>query len=124
MKKFIILIMLVFVSSVAFGMSLSDEQFDNLDYIDAKVREAYPQFKGFNGPQNAILIYGVSEKAIEDVIRTIDFDKVNAERYEIEQEYLEVQEEIIDNAITDVESSGTKLKHKDKVKERLLKEVK
>ena len=114
--------MLLGISANCFAMSLSQEQYDNLDYIDSKVRETYPQFKGFNGPQNAMQVIGVSEQAVEDIIRTIDFDKLNAERYEIEQELELVREKIIDNAIKDVETGGKSLKYKDKVKETLMKE--
>ena len=122
MKKLIILVILLGISTNCFGMTLSQEQYDNLDYIDAKVRDKYPQFNGFSGPKNNMKIYGVSEKAVEDIIRTIDFDKLNAERYEIEQETSIVRDKLIDNAISELESSGTTFKHKDKVKQELKKE--
>jgi len=124
MRKYIILIILLGISANCFGMSLTQEQFDNLDYCDEQVRATYPQFKGFNGSKDDMTVYGVSETAVYGIISKIKFDEVNADKYEYEQELELVREKIIDEVIKEVEASGKSLKYKDKVKETLMKERK
>ena len=122
MKKLFILVLILSFTTNCFGMTLSQEQYDNLDYIKDKVVEKYPQFRGFSGPANNMKVYGVSEETVQKVIMDIDFDKVNAEKYNLEQEMDIVREKLIDSAITDIEASGKVLKYKDKIKDTLMKE--
>lgn len=74
MKRIIIcLIGFSFFIQPVFGeITLTKEQYDNIDILDEKIKERWPTFKGFNGSRTKMKVVGISEETVEQEIRKID----------------------------------------------------
>jgi len=105
------------------SISLSDSEYKNIGVIDKALRAKYNQFKGFNGSKQNMEIIGLPAAAVREEINKIDLLKLESDAIDQDKEVLAVRGKMIDMAIADCEKSGA-LKYKDKVKEKLLSEVK
>lgn len=77
----IAILFLSFTSNVsADTISLTQEQFENLDKIDSVLKKKYPKFKGFNGSMDSLEIIGLPNAAVQDEIRKIDFNKIELDK--------------------------------------------
>lgn len=76
MKKFAIIIGIIFITSNAFaGLKLTDEQFENLDLIHDELRKSDSNFLGLNGSKDDMKVSGISEEEAMKRIKKIDFKK-------------------------------------------------
>jgi len=92
MKKYI-LIALMLISTMAYAetVSLSKDQFDNLDIVDKSLREKYAQYKGLNGSADNLEIHGISEKSFMDEVKKLK----SADEIKNDRKIKESEEELI-----------------------------
>ena len=121
MKAFVVIILGLLVALECSGLELTKDQYDNLDYIHGTLKAKYPQFVGFNGSMSKMNVIGISEAAAIDEMKKINFDQVNAEKYEKEQEVAAIKAQMVDDPIKSYEATVKKLKYKDYVKQKLSK---
>lgn len=110
MKKIIVLAMFIglCVSSV-FALQLTQEEFDNIGILDAKIKERYPQFKGFNGPKDDMQTIGVSEATIRKEIDKIDIPTEKQKESLKKNEEELIQNELREIAIQSLKGKGVNL---------------
>ena len=53
-------------------MKVNKEKFDNLDIIGLKIKEVYPQFKGFHGTADNLKVVGIT-----DEMAVVEMGKLN-----------------------------------------------
>lgn len=114
-----LLFVVICTKSQAGELALTQEQFDNIDKIDAALRKKYAKFEGFNGSREKMEAIGLPAAAVRDEISKLNFTQIESEEIELKQEIALVREKIIDMAITEAEKTGA-LKHKKAVKDQLL----
>lgn len=113
MKKLLFLAGVILISSSvqADTISLTKDQYKNLDKIDAALREKYAQFKGFNGTQDNLEVIGLPAAAVADEIGKFDFVQMESEKVETVNEEGLIQKRIRKLAIDSLKADGVKLKH-------------
>ena len=57
----------------AVTISLTQEEFDNLEVLDEALRKKYPQYEGHNGGKENKHFYGLPESKIRQELDKIDF---------------------------------------------------
>jgi len=82
MRKLVLTLNLVlFLTGTCFAdISITQEQFDNLDVIHKAVKEAHPDFIAFRGTKENLKVYGVSEVDVMKVIDKIDLEKLKTDK--------------------------------------------
>ena len=118
MKYLLTLVASILISTVSYAgtISLNDEQFENVDMIDAALRAEYAQYKGLHGSKESITVIGISGGAANTVIDKMNFNKIVSDKAEIKAEKKMIRQKMRDLAIAQIESEGKSLKHKNKVK--------
>ena len=93
MKRFFSLIIVLLASTLCFAetVSLTKDQFQNIDVADKALRAKYAQYKGFNGSAEKLEVYGISaDSFMKEVAKMKSFDEINSEK-----EVLKTEEELI-----------------------------
>lgn len=81
MKRLILFVVVFFLATSAYAeISLSQEQFDNIDVITKEIKAKHVDFLGFTGPRTAIRVYGISEEEAIKELDKIDLDALKAEK--------------------------------------------
>lgn len=58
-------------------ISLSKEQFDNLDVIDIALKQQYPTYTSLNGTKNKITFYGINDGTqLKTFINSLDLNSL------------------------------------------------
>lgn len=85
MKKiaFFALVMLAQASVCHAALTLTDEQFDNIDIIQKELKAKDSNFIGMNGSKEKMEFIGISDKEAKKVIDKIDF---TSKREELESQ--------------------------------------
>lgn len=79
---FFILVMFFSVKAYAANefISLTEEQYQNIDIIHAELKKKDANFGGLNGSKEKLELIGISEKDARKVISKIDFPKKREEK--------------------------------------------
>lgn len=73
MKFILVLIFSILISFQAMAMTMTQEQFDNMDVMLQACRTTFPGFEGFSGTRDNLIVYGTeSEETISAFIQTVD----------------------------------------------------
>jgi len=81
MNKAILIGLLIALSPSAFAeISLTEEQYANMDIIHDELKNKDSKFKGLSGTQGKMEVIGISEKEALKVIAKIDFKKAREDK--------------------------------------------
>ena len=81
MRIFItILSLMVICLNAGAAIQLTQEQFENMDVIHAKLKASDTNFVGLNGSKDAMKVIGVSDTQAMAIINKIDFDKEKTDK--------------------------------------------
>ena len=82
MRKLVLTLNLVlFLTGTCFAdISITQEQFDNLDVIHKAVKEAHPDFIAFRGTKENLKVYGISDEDATKAIGKIDLEKLKNDK--------------------------------------------
>lgn len=121
MKTITILMFCILVTASCYAdtISMTDEQFKNMDSLVSILKSKYPQFQGMSGSKDAMVVKGLSGEVVRDEMAALDYVSISTEQYEVDQELKRVREAMVDAAISTSDKTKT-LKHKDKVRTALL----
>lgn len=76
MKKFILFALALLTAAPVYAsVTLTKDQFDNIDVIDQKMKEKFPQFKGFNGSKDKLEVIGLDDVTVQQEISKMDVQK-------------------------------------------------
>ena len=102
------------VTCTADVISLTQEQYDNIGTLTDKLKEKYPQFKGFNGSKEKMEIIGISGASAQAEVSKVNLDEEKAGIFEYAQELARVKKQIVESAIQELEKSEV-IKNKEKI---------
>ena len=112
--KTIILILTIFVTSgICFAdtVTLTKDQFKNLQPIDKAIKEKYAQYKGFNGPADKLEIYGISgESFMKEVAKMKPADEINSDKETLKNEEVLIAKRARKLAIESLRAEGVTFK--------------
>lgn len=109
MKKLILLSIVFLSSSFCFAeiVSLTKDQFQNLDEVDKVLKEKYIQYKGFNGSAENLEVFGISGASfMKEVEKTKSIDEINNEREVLKSEESLINKRIRKLAIDSLKADG------------------
>ena len=113
MKITALIFIVLLTSTLCFAetVSLTKDQFQNIDVADKVLRAKYAQYKGFNGSSDKLEVYGISaDSFMKEVVKMKSADEINSEK-----EVLKSEEELITKrprklAIDSLKAEGVILK--------------
>ena len=74
--RYLILLAMLFSSVNAYGVSLSQEQFDNMSLIDREMRANFPTYKGMHGAINNMTVIGIGDSEAQGFIDALVVDNL------------------------------------------------
>lgn len=84
MKTAILFVLMMSFASSVFAandfITLTDEQYENIDIIHAELKKKDANFSGLNGTKEKMFLDGISQKEAMKVISKIDFAKKREEK--------------------------------------------
>lgn len=76
MRIICIILTCLLLCNTAYGVSLTQDQMDNVDLMNSELKKEFPGYKGFSGTGNCVKPMGISEGHMQSAIDAMDFDQL------------------------------------------------
>lgn len=81
MKRLLLILGLILVSQVAHAeITMTDDEFDNIDTINQEIKKQDSEFRGFAGTKQKMKVIGISDVQARKYIDKIDHKKMLADK--------------------------------------------
>ena len=74
--RYLVLIAMLFCSTTAYSVTLTQEQFMNLSLIDKQLREDFGDYKGMYGCKNEMKVKGIDDEVAQTAIDAMNIENL------------------------------------------------